>query len=136
MEPQQGGMPDSFLVWVESVIERRSCGIGGKSVAKDSAPWRPALRVARFGRKRKTKGGGDNGFLHMTRAEAEPAIRHLAREWAGTLSADDRKQPSFYAFKTWATDKGHSNYFRFRAFAGADAVAELWFNDELGIPQG
>lgn len=70
----------------------------------------------------------------MKRSEAEPAIRHLVRQWAKEAGVEigSAEQPSFSAFKRWAGEQGHSAYFAFRSTMGALDDAERWFDQELG----
>lgn len=70
----------------------------------------------------------------MKRSEAEPAIRHLAHQWAKEAGVEiaSAEQPSFSAFKRWADQRGYSVYFTFRSSMGALDDAERWFDQELG----
>jgi len=69
----------------------------------------------------------------MKRTEAEPAIRNLVHQWAkaADITADAVSQPSFSAFRRWAEEQGHSDYFAFRSTMGAAEDAERWFDQEL-----
>lgn len=67
--------------------------------------------------------------------EAERAIRSLCRQWiadvyGGELPAGTH--PSWSDFKVWLELKGYSHYLEFRSRRGANADAELWFDDEFG----
>lgn len=69
----------------------------------------------------------------MKKDEAEQAIRHLCHVWGEEMAiprAPD-SQPSFYAFKAWLNENGHNRYLTFRSVRGADADAELWFDEEF-----
>lgn len=68
----------------------------------------------------------------MTQAEAEAAIRKLARDWSGELPEGERAHPSFATFRHWLHLKGYSHYLEFRATIGAQNLAEQWFDHELG----
>lgn len=70
----------------------------------------------------------------VKRSEAEPAIRHLARQWAeqNGIKMGSTTQPSFSDFRRWAEGEGYSAYFRFRSTMGALDDAERWFDQELG----
>ena len=66
-----------------------------------------------------------------TKPECETAIRHLVHEWFDALPNPKPDHPSWYAFKNWLGEKHYSPYLDFRSVRGADADAELWFNQEL-----
>jgi hypothetical protein len=70
----------------------------------------------------------------VTKAEAEPVIRHLARAWyeRPDIGADDREHPSFTRFVAWVRDQGHGTYLEFRSTIGPLDDAERWFDDTLG----
>ena len=70
----------------------------------------------------------------MKRSEAEPAIRHLAHQWAKEAGVEiaSAEQPSFFLFKRWADQRGYAAYFTFRSSMGALDDAERWFDQELG----
>lgn len=67
----------------------------------------------------------------MKQLEAEKSIRYLCHQWLDSLPSEKREHPSFYQFKNWLNDKGYGGYLNFRAVAGADYMAEMWFDDEL-----
>jgi hypothetical protein len=68
------------------------------------------------------------------RSEAEPAIRHLAHQWAKEAGVEiaSAEQLSFSAFKRWADQCGYSVYFTFWSSQDALDDAERWFDQELG----
>lgn len=69
----------------------------------------------------------------MKKDEAERAIRHLCHVWGeevGMPRAPD-SEPNFYRFKAWLRENGHGHYLTFRSVRGADADAELWFDEEF-----
>jgi hypothetical protein len=68
----------------------------------------------------------------MKKPEAEKAIRALTQEWAATLREEDRRSPLYGDFKEWAARNGYGRCFKFRAVGGADYIAEMWFDQELG----
>lgn len=70
----------------------------------------------------------------MKRSEAEPAIRHLVHQWAkeAGVAVGSTEQPSFSAFRRWASERGHSAYFTFRSTMGALEDSERWFDQEMG----
>lgn len=69
----------------------------------------------------------------MKKDEAERAIRYLCGKWRkeeGISQSPDGSQ-SYLEFKSWARLKGYDHYFEFRSVRGADADAELWFDEEF-----
>jgi hypothetical protein len=73
------------------------------------------------------------GEGEMKKSNAEPAIRRLCHEWAnaGGFDPKSKENPSFADFKFWLAQKGHSHYLSFRSVRGADADAELRYDQEL-----
>jgi hypothetical protein len=69
----------------------------------------------------------------MKIAEAEAGIRQLCHVWATAVNLNDteREDPSFAAFKAWLHRNHYSLYLDFRATAGPDYMAELWFDQEF-----
>ena len=69
----------------------------------------------------------------MKQAEAEQLIRSLVREWADLPrhSARTESFPSFSDFWSWM-DLRYPAAKKFRSTMGADYMAEMWFDQELG----
>ena len=68
----------------------------------------------------------------MKKAEAETAVRSLARQWALERKINTATDhPSFSNFKAWLGEKGYAHYLNFRSAVGADEDAERWFDQEL-----
>jgi hypothetical protein len=67
----------------------------------------------------------------MKEAEAEAAIRSLAKDFRDTLPQGDCNPPSFTKFISWLAKNSLSKYLDFRSLTGARYDAELWFDDEL-----
>jgi hypothetical protein len=68
----------------------------------------------------------------MKKSECEQPIRSLARQWRDTLPAEKREHPSWFGFKDWLRQNRYDHYLDFRTPAGADYIAEMWFDDALG----
>ncbi|MFG1297530.1 hypothetical protein [Xanthobacter variabilis] len=68
----------------------------------------------------------------MKKDECEAAIRHLNQEWAGSkgIRPGSIEMPSFSEFTSWLSQKGYGHYLDFRSCRGANADAELWFDQE------
>ena len=70
----------------------------------------------------------------MKKAEAQPAIRHLVREWAKATDFDrtSGERASFSEFKSWLSEKHYAHYLSLRSEGGPAMDAEQWFDEELG----
>jgi len=69
----------------------------------------------------------------MSKAEAEPRVRHLAHVWAEETGyvAKPGYYPSYSSFKSWMEANGYGHYLRFRSRCGADYDVEHWLEEEL-----
>lgn len=70
----------------------------------------------------------------MRKDEAERAIRLLCHQWRRECGFAELEplQLSFTRFWCWMKDN-HYQYTNFKTQAGADYMAELWFDQEFGI---
>ncbi|WP_238367630.1 hypothetical protein [Mesobacterium pallidum] len=69
----------------------------------------------------------------MKKADAEKVIRSLVHDWAaetGFMNNGDQ-EPSFYDFWSWLEARAPQAK-DFRSVGGADYIAEMWFDEELG----
>jgi hypothetical protein len=67
----------------------------------------------------------------VKKPECEKAIRHLCRQWFDQLPTPKPEHPSWSTFKRRLADNHYSGYLNFRSTRGADADAEMWFNQVL-----
>jgi hypothetical protein len=70
----------------------------------------------------------------MKKDEAERAIRRLCHAWRKDAGFTDKPdiELSFYDFWGWMKDN-HHQYTMFKASAGTDYMAELWFDQEFKL---
>jgi hypothetical protein len=67
----------------------------------------------------------------VKKPECEKAIRDFCRQWFDQLPMPKPEHPSWSNFKQWLGDNHYSGYLNFRSTRGADADAEMWFNQVL-----
>ena len=69
----------------------------------------------------------------MKKADAEGIIRSLVHDWASETGfrIGSDQHPSFYDFWSWLDGRAPQAK-SFRAVGGAEYIAELWFDEELG----
>ena len=70
----------------------------------------------------------------MKKEEAKGQIRALALEWAALNNVKrGNASASFDEFKRWVRTNGRGACLDFRAVPDADYVAEMWFDDVMGL---
>ena len=70
----------------------------------------------------------------MKKDEAEQAIRRLCHQWRDEAGLKDTKplNLSFRDFWSWMKER-HFQYTIFKASAGTEYMAELWFDQEFNL---